>query len=137
MVVETKIQEVLKLNKNRTMFSEEVLNKMKESAINIEDLPEDDDYIQDDVWEEIYKEKNKMKELMQEARRVIRISTNSKEEEFKVMENIHKQLVGNQDYIDNRIVLNDSSTRNDGTENEVHLYIFNDCITRPDIKIFI
>ena len=123
--------------KNETIFSEEVLNKMKESAINIEDLPEDDDCIQDDVWEEIYKEENKMKELMQEARRVIRISTNSKEEESKVMENIHKQLVGNQDYIDNRIVLNDSSTRNDGTENEVHLYIFNDSISDPDIKIFI
>ena len=38
---------------------------------------------------------------------------------------IHQQLVGNQDYIDSRIVLNDSSTRRDGTENEIHLIIFN------------
>ena len=77
-----------------------------------------------------------MQNLMsEEVRRLIRINTNSKEEEFKIMNNIHKQLVGNEDYIENRIVLNDSSTRNDVTENEVHLYIFKDSISDPEIKI--
>ena len=79
-----------------------------------------------------------MNDLMKNAeiRRLIRINTNSKEEEFKVMENIHKQLMGNEDYVECRIVLNDSSTRNDGTENEVHIYIFKDSISDPEIKIF-
>ena len=60
-----------------------------------------------------------------------------KEFKFLVMGNIYNQLVGNWDYIDNRIVLNVSSTRNDGTEKEVHPYIFNDNISDLEIKIFI
>ena len=55
--------------------------------------------------------------------------------EFETMEKIHEQLVGNQDYIDSNIVLNDSSTRCDRTKNEVRVYIFDECINRPAIVI--
>ena len=55
--------------------------------------------------------------------------------EFETMEKIHEQLVGNQDYINSNIVLNDSSTRRDGTKNEVRVYIFDECKNRPVIKI--
>ena len=56
-------------------------------------------------------------------------------QEFKTMEKIHEQLVGNQDYINSNIVLNDSSTRCDGTNNEVRVYIFDECEERPTISI--
>ena len=55
--------------------------------------------------------------------------------EFETMKKIHEQLVGNQDYIDSNIVLNDSSTRRDGTNNEVRVYIFDECKERPVINI--
>ena len=55
--------------------------------------------------------------------------------EFETMEKIHEQLVGNQDYINSNIVLNDSSTRCDGTNNEVRVYIFDECKERPAINI--
>ena len=62
------------------------------------------------------------------------IKTENKKE-FETMEKIHEQLVGNQDYINSNIVLNDSSTRCDGTNNEVRVYIFDECEKRPVIKI--
>ena len=55
--------------------------------------------------------------------------------EFETMEKIHEQLVGNKDYIDSNIILNDSLTRCDGTKNEVRVYIFDECKKRPAIKI--
>lgn len=55
--------------------------------------------------------------------------------EFETMEKIHEQLVGNQDYINSNIVLNDSSTRCDETKNEVRVYIFDECKERPAINI--
>ena len=55
--------------------------------------------------------------------------------EFETMEKIHEQLVGNKDDINSNIVLNDSSTRCDGTKNEVRVYIFDECKNRPVIKI--
>ena len=55
--------------------------------------------------------------------------------EFETMEKIHEQLVGNKDYIDSNIILNDSPTRCDGTKNEVRVYIFDECKNRPVIKI--
>ena len=55
--------------------------------------------------------------------------------EFETMEKIHEKLVGNQDYINSNIVLNDSSTRCDGTNNEVRVYIFDECKERPAISI--
>ena len=55
--------------------------------------------------------------------------------EFETMEKIHEQLVGNKYYIDSNIILNDSSTRCDGTKNEVRVHIFDECKNRPVIKI--
>lgn len=68
-------------------------------------------------------------------RKQIIVKTKNKEEEMRIAEKIHYQLVGNQDYIDCGIVLNISDDRNDGTKNEVHLYIFDDSKTDPEIKI--
>lgn len=73
---------------------------------------------------------------MSELRRQIIVKCLSKEEELAVATHIHDQLVGNPDYKENRIVLNMSDARNDGTENEVHVYIFNDAVSDPYITIF-
>lgn len=73
--------------------------------------------------------------MEKDLRRLIVVKTQSKEEELQIGEKIHNQLIGNQDYIDCRIVLNLSSDRDDGTENEVRLYIFNDSISDPEITI--
>lgn len=55
--------------------------------------------------------------------------------EYDVLEKIHNQLAGNIDYANSNIVLNDSSTRRDGTMNEVHVYIFNECNDIPEIRV--
>lgn len=68
-------------------------------------------------------------------RKTIIVKTRSKNEEYAMAEKIHNQLIGNNDYIDSRIVLNMSGDRKDGTENEVHLYIFEDSQTDPVIII--
>ena len=52
-----------------------------------------------------------------------------------MLASLHNQLKGNQDYIENRIVLNDSETRRDGTTCEIHVYIFEDCKNVPELKI--
>lgn len=54
---------------------------------------------------------------------------------YDVRDKVHEQLVGNKDYIDSNIVLNCSDDRNDGTKNEVHVYIFDECINVPSISI--
>ena len=68
-------------------------------------------------------------------RKTIIVKTRSKNEEYAMAEKIHNQLIGNNDYIDSRIVLNMSGDRKDGTENEVHLYIFENSQTDPVIII--
>lgn len=70
-----------------------------------------------------------------EIKRMIIIKTQSREEEFRIAEKIHNQLVGNPDYIEDRICLNMSKDRDDDTENEVHLLIFTDAESDPEIKI--
>lgn len=72
---------------------------------------------------------------MAALRKTIIVKTNSHEEEWEVAQKIHEQLVGNPDYIDCRIILNMSSDRGDETENEVHLYIFDDAESNPEIRI--
>lgn len=67
--------------------------------------------------------------------RKIVIYTNSLEEELEVLEKVHKQLAGNPDYANNKIILNDSSTRNDGTENMVVIKISKDCLNIPKITL--
>ena len=58
-----------------------------------------------------------------EIKRMVIIKTQTKEEEFRIAEKIHNQLVGNSDYIESRICLNMSRDRDDATENEIHLTI--------------
>lgn len=73
---------------------------------------------------------------MNNLRRQIIIKTNTQEEEYRIAEKIHNQLVGNEDYVECRIILNMSADRiDDDTENEVHVYIFNDSETDPEIII--
>ena len=59
----------------------------------------------------------------------ITIRTTDKKEQMRVGNSIHCQLVGNKDYMDSNIVLNID------VENEVNLYIFNECENVPGIII--
>lgn len=59
----------------------------------------------------------------------ILINTTSNEEKMRIGTEIHQQLKGNPDYIENRIVLNIDR------ENRVWLGIFQDCETVPSIVI--
>lgn len=72
---------------------------------------------------------------MAELRKTIIIKTKSHEEEWEIAQKIHKQLKGNEDYIENRIILSMSKEIPYEVENEVHLYIFDDAKTNPEIKI--
>lgn len=57
--------------------------------------------------------------------KILKIYTHS-DNEYAIMNAIHSSLVGNDDYIDCNIVVNDSSTRCDGTFNEVHVIVNED-----------
>lgn len=59
----------------------------------------------------------------------ITIRTADEEEQMRVGNSIHEQLCGNKDYIDSNIVLSIDA------DNEVNLYIFNECTDIPDIVI--
>ena len=59
----------------------------------------------------------------------ITIRTTDEKEQLKIGNSIHYQLVGNKDYIDSNIILNID------VENEVNLYIFNECENVPVIII--
>jgi DNA helicase TIP49 (TBP-interacting protein) len=59
----------------------------------------------------------------------ITIRTTDEKEQMRVSDSIHHQLVGNKDYIDGNIILNID------VENEVNLYIFDECENVPDIII--
>lgn len=68
-------------------------------------------------------------------RRLITIQTSDEEETWKVLDKICTRLAGNDDYINNRIVVNTSDDRLDGTENEVRVYIYDDAESDPEITI--
>ena len=57
------------------------------------------------------------------------IITNDDKEKRRISNLIHNQLVGNKDYINCNIILNIDD------ENEVNLYIYNECENVPDIII--
>ena len=59
----------------------------------------------------------------------ITIRTTDEKEQMRVSNSIHHQLVGNKDYIDCNIILNDYY------ENEINLYVFNECKNIPNIVI--
>ena len=59
----------------------------------------------------------------------ITIRTIDEKEQLRIGNSIHRQLVGNKDYIDCNIILNID------VENEVNLYIYKECKNVPDIII--
>lgn len=67
---------------------------------------------------------------MEKEKRVITIRTSTEQEKLEVGTKIHNQLMGNDDYINTRILLNMSND-----ENIVTLTIFEDSKTVPEIKI--
>ena len=62
-------------------------------------------------------------------KKAIEIECSSNEEKMRVGESIHNQLVGNEDYINNNIILNIDE------DCKVILVIFNECINEPEILI--
>jgi len=69
---------------------------------------------------------------------IFRFNSDEEARDFSII--IHNQLVGNQDYIDNNIVINDHITRasidpDDDTIGEVHVYIFDECEHIPVLTI--
>lgn len=84
--------------------------------------------------EELTKQKVKIiiEDLMEEnVKRHVRIFVPTDEERNRIGSKIHEQLIGNQDYIDNKIVLNIDLKGAEGYE--VNLYIFKDSKTLPDL----
>lgn len=66
---------------------------------------------------------------MEKIKRIeIKIITNTEEEKMEVGNYIHKQLVGNQDYIDCNIILNIDNPCT------VSLYVFEECKEFPAIR---
>lgn len=59
----------------------------------------------------------------------VTIRTRNEKEQMRIGNSIHHQLVGNKDYIDSNIILNID------VDNEVNLYIFEECEVIPDIVI--
>ena len=68
-------------------------------------------------------------DCMDIVKKHIKIKVNDDKEQLAIANSIHEQLVGNPDYIDNRIVLNID------VGGEVNLYIFDDCKEDPTIVI--
>lgn len=63
----------------------------------------------------------------------ITIKTDTEESKAEVLEKVHNQLKGNQDYIDCNIVLNDDNLGTD--DHLVNLYIFEEATNVPEIKL--
>lgn len=61
---------------------------------------------------------------------IVTVQCKDEEEKLRIGNQIHRQLMGNQDYIDSRIVLNI------GEPNEVNLYIDDICGELPEIILF-
>ena len=59
----------------------------------------------------------------------VKIFTSNDWEKRKIGNRIHEQLRGNEDYINNNIILNIDE------ENEINLYIFEECEDIPKITI--
>ena len=57
------------------------------------------------------------------------IRTSNEEEQLRIGNSIHEQLVGNMDYVNSNIVLNIDK------ENEVNLWVFDECESIPKITI--
>ena len=66
---------------------------------------------------------------MEDLKMHIIVKTVNEEEKMRIGNSIHEQLVGNKDYIDSNIILNIDN------ENEVNLYVFNECENIPNITV--
>jgi len=73
--------------------------------------------------------------LDKEIRREIFIKVQSRDEEVRLTNKIHRQLYENKDYLIDKIVLDESTVRNDGTKNEIHLTIFSNSESDPEVLI--
>lgn len=73
--------------------------------------------------------------LDKEIRREIFIKVQSRDEEVRLTNKIHRQLCENEDYLTGKIVLDESTVRNDGTKNEIHLTIFSNSESDPEVLI--
>ena len=75
--------------------------------------------------------------ISSDVKKVIVIKTSSKEDELAIGTQIHNQLRGNTDYIENNIVLSISQSFEKGTmnENEVQLWIAKSSSSYPIIRI--
>lgn len=73
--------------------------------------------------------------MEKDLRKKIVITASDSEKAGDILMNIHSQLAGHKDYVNSNIVLNDSGTRCDGTENEIHVYIYKECENEPEITI--
>lgn len=73
---------------------------------------------------------------MDELKRLYTFKTKTGDEERELLDKLHCQLAGNNDYVKNNIVLNDSSARGDGTLNEVRVYIFEECEVIPSLVLY-
>lgn len=59
----------------------------------------------------------------------ITIETEDEKDQMTISNHLHEQLRGNQDYIDNNIILSID------VKNTVKLYIFKECENVPDLQI--
>lgn len=68
-------------------------------------------------------------EVIRMMKEQITIVCENEKEQEKMGNHIHDQLRGNQDYIDNNIILNMD------IRNTVNIYVFEECKERPTITI--
>lgn len=68
-------------------------------------------------------------------RKEIFIKVQTREEEVDLLNKLHRQLLKNEDYLTDRILLTDSSIRQDRTQHEVQLTILADSKSDPEIVI--
>ena len=73
------------------------------------------------------------KKLCSDVKREVCIRVPNSEEKLRIGNKIHNQLVGNQDYIGDRIIL--SMSQDTEPNDTVVLTVFNDSETDPEIKI--
>lgn len=64
---------------------------------------------------------------MKQWKKAIEIRCSSNDQKMRIRESIHNQLVGNEDYIDNNIILNLDE------DCKVLVVIFNECKEEPTI----
>lgn len=73
---------------------------------------------------------------MNGIKRVYTIRANNDKEAEIIMDSLHCQLAGNEDYIKSNIVLNDSFTRRDYEDaNIIRVTIYDECSEIPELVL--